>query len=240
VSKLRSGLTYANVIATLALFLALGGGAYAVSKLPKNSVGTPQLKKNAVRSGKVKNGAVRGPDVNEATLGKVPAARRADTAGTAGRATSASSAASANNAKLLAGQHAPIPLEVNMPNGAGTNDDVKLIDSLDGQLTILGSCPSGSSVGNLVFASAVPAALDWFYSTGASTPNAAGTGIAPGDDRSFGFARLEGRFIYHAFPYTPAGGSGGGGVKIIELHAFRNGTGPNSSCQVVGEVRDVD
>jgi hypothetical protein len=32
-SKLRSGLTYANVIATLALFLALGGGAIAASGL---------------------------------------------------------------------------------------------------------------------------------------------------------------------------------------------------------------
>src|ERR1700709_2377936 len=34
-SKLRSHLTYANVIASLALFLALGGGAYAaVSTIP--------------------------------------------------------------------------------------------------------------------------------------------------------------------------------------------------------------
>ena len=38
-SKLRKGLTYANVMATIAMFLALGGGAYAALKLPKNSVG---------------------------------------------------------------------------------------------------------------------------------------------------------------------------------------------------------
>jgi hypothetical protein len=40
--------TYANVVATLALFVALGGGAYAATQLKKNSVGTRQLKNGAV------------------------------------------------------------------------------------------------------------------------------------------------------------------------------------------------
>ena len=57
-SKLRPGLTYGNVVATLALFLALGGGAYAALKLPKNSVGAKQIKRNAVRSSKVKNASL--------------------------------------------------------------------------------------------------------------------------------------------------------------------------------------
>jgi hypothetical protein len=54
-ARIRSSLSYANVIATIALFLALGGGAYAAITLPKNSVGAKQLKKNAVVSKKVKN-----------------------------------------------------------------------------------------------------------------------------------------------------------------------------------------
>jgi hypothetical protein len=54
-SRIRAGLTYANVMATIALFIALGGGAYAAIKLPKNSVGPKQIKKNAVNSAKVKN-----------------------------------------------------------------------------------------------------------------------------------------------------------------------------------------
>ena len=37
---LRRHLTYANVVASLALFLALGGAAYAATQLPQNSVGT--------------------------------------------------------------------------------------------------------------------------------------------------------------------------------------------------------
>jgi len=43
VARVRGRVTYANVVATLALFLALGGGAYAAFKLPANSVGTRQL-----------------------------------------------------------------------------------------------------------------------------------------------------------------------------------------------------
>jgi hypothetical protein len=44
-SRICSRLSYANVVATLAPFIALGGGAYAAIKLPANSVGTKQLKK---------------------------------------------------------------------------------------------------------------------------------------------------------------------------------------------------
>jgi hypothetical protein len=54
-TTIRSRLTYSNVIASLALFVALGGGAYAAIKIPKNSVGTAQIKSNAVISSKVKD-----------------------------------------------------------------------------------------------------------------------------------------------------------------------------------------
>lgn len=50
---LRRHLTYANVAATLALFLALGGAAYAATQLPRNSVGTGQLRAEAVTAGKI-------------------------------------------------------------------------------------------------------------------------------------------------------------------------------------------
>jgi hypothetical protein len=41
---LRRHLSFANVVALLALFVALGGSAYAVASLPHGSVGTAQLK----------------------------------------------------------------------------------------------------------------------------------------------------------------------------------------------------
>jgi Collagen triple helix repeat (20 copies) len=53
VDFLRRHLTYANVAATLALFLALGGAAYAATQLPKNSVGTKQLRNGAVTAAKI-------------------------------------------------------------------------------------------------------------------------------------------------------------------------------------------
>ncbi|MBS1880559.1 MAG: hypothetical protein JST31_13675 [Actinobacteria bacterium] len=49
--------TYANVIATVALFIALGGVAVAAG-LPKNSVGPNQLKRGAVTPAKISKGAV--------------------------------------------------------------------------------------------------------------------------------------------------------------------------------------
>jgi hypothetical protein len=44
----RCHVTYANVTATLALFLSLAGGAYAATQLAANSVGTRQLRAGAV------------------------------------------------------------------------------------------------------------------------------------------------------------------------------------------------
>jgi hypothetical protein len=54
---IRRHLTYANVMSTIAVFIVLGGSAYA---LAKHSVGAKQLKKNAVTSKKIKDGAVTG------------------------------------------------------------------------------------------------------------------------------------------------------------------------------------
>jgi hypothetical protein len=56
-SKLRPSLSYSNVIATIALFIALGGAAVAAG-LPRNSVGTKQLKPGAVTTAKLHRGAV--------------------------------------------------------------------------------------------------------------------------------------------------------------------------------------
>lgn len=97
--QIRKHLTYANVISTLALFVALGlSTAYAADQLGKNSVGSKQLKKNAVTAAKLKpgavataklkDGAVTGAKVQEETLSKVPSAGHADRADLAGDADS--------------------------------------------------------------------------------------------------------------------------------------------------------
>ena len=67
-SALLRRLTYANVMSTLAMFLVLGGGAYAASTLPRNSVGARQIKPNAVSSSKIKDGSLQGKDFKPGQL----------------------------------------------------------------------------------------------------------------------------------------------------------------------------
>lgn len=69
-SMIRSRFTYANAMATTAVFIALGGGAYAASKVPNSSVGTKQIKDNAVTSAKVKDGSLLAKDFK---TGQLPA-----------------------------------------------------------------------------------------------------------------------------------------------------------------------
>lgn len=66
--RLRRHLSYANVMATIAVFIALGGVSYAALKLPKNSVGQKQLKPNAVNSPKVRDGSLQAGDFAAGTL----------------------------------------------------------------------------------------------------------------------------------------------------------------------------
>ncbi len=54
-------------IGLIALFIALGGTAYAAS-LPRNSVGPKQLKRNAVSSPKIQRGAVTAAKVRDGSL----------------------------------------------------------------------------------------------------------------------------------------------------------------------------
>jgi hypothetical protein len=87
---MRPKLTYANVMATIAVFIALGGASYAAINLPKNSVSAKQIKKNAVTTAKikkeavtgakVKKGTLTGVQVNASTLGTVPSATQAQSA----------------------------------------------------------------------------------------------------------------------------------------------------------------
>ncbi len=85
--RLRPRLSYSNVMATVAVFIALGGSTYAATQLKKNSVGPKQLKKNSITTAKIKNqavtaakvrkGTLTGTQINASTLGTVPVANLA-------------------------------------------------------------------------------------------------------------------------------------------------------------------
>ena len=59
---------YADVMSTVAAFLALGGASYAAISLPKNSVAGKQIQKGAVKSSDVRNGTLRGVDFRSGVL----------------------------------------------------------------------------------------------------------------------------------------------------------------------------
>jgi hypothetical protein len=66
---LRSRLTYANVVATLALVLAVGGGTvYAALHLGKNSVKSKNIAKGAVQTPDLGTDAVTGPKVKDGAI----------------------------------------------------------------------------------------------------------------------------------------------------------------------------
>ncbi len=64
--RVIDGLSYERVVSTLCLFLILGGGAWAATSLPNNSVGTRQLKNDAVRGSKIAPESIRASDIGGA------------------------------------------------------------------------------------------------------------------------------------------------------------------------------
>ena len=110
--KLKVKLTYANLMATVAVFVALGGSAYAAFRVPPNSVGTRQLKAASITTGKISNGAITaakvaehslsGADINFPALGTVP---------------SAANAANAENANTVGGHPVSCPAETTLIRG---------------------------------------------------------------------------------------------------------------------------
>jgi hypothetical protein len=66
--KIRDRLSYANVMATLAAFIALGGTSYAVADLPRNSVGSTQLRANSVGASEIRREAVRSPEIDDRAI----------------------------------------------------------------------------------------------------------------------------------------------------------------------------
>lgn len=75
VRKIRKDATYANVVAMLALFVALGGSAYAALKIDSGDI-----KNRSIKGIDVAKNTLGGAQVKESKLGKVPNAATADNA----------------------------------------------------------------------------------------------------------------------------------------------------------------
>jgi hypothetical protein len=67
---IRRKLTYANVMATIAVFMVVTGIGFAVAALPKKSIGPKQLKNGAVRSKKIHKDAVNASKIKKGAVGR--------------------------------------------------------------------------------------------------------------------------------------------------------------------------
>jgi hypothetical protein len=122
--RLRNSLTFANVIAVIALFVALGGGAYAATRLPASSVGTKQLKKEAVTPGKLSataKAAITGATGAKGATGPQGDSGPAGQVGPQGPTGPAGSAATSG----------PVPIDASAPESPLATTDSML--SLDGR-----------------------------------------------------------------------------------------------------------
>jgi hypothetical protein len=64
---MRSHLSFANVMSVIAVFIAIGGGAYAAG-IAKDSVKSKQIKAGAVKSAELADDAVTSPKVKDGSL----------------------------------------------------------------------------------------------------------------------------------------------------------------------------
>jgi len=111
-------LTYANVMSTIAVFLALGGTSYA---LARNSVGNRELKASSVTSGKIRNGTIAKKDIAPAARGGARGPRGPEGAAGAMGARGPSEAWVARTPSLALSGQANVPTVVgkldNLPAG---------------------------------------------------------------------------------------------------------------------------
>lgn len=70
---IRKRLTYANVMSTMAVFLALGGSSYAALTISGSSI-----KNRSIAGTKLRTNTLTGKHIKEASLARVPRAREAD------------------------------------------------------------------------------------------------------------------------------------------------------------------
>lgn len=213
-AKLGPRLTYANTMSTLAMFLVLGGGAYAATK-----INGKDLVDRSVAGKKLKKDALTGTEVNETKLGKVNAAKFADIAGR-----------SSNVRKLdWAGGASGQPVTLLSTRGMTLRSECHGLDSGFPHLRIyLASAAVGEANSTFIRADKDSGGSDP-SARAAETPVVRGSALAPGatfdiapngssgDDPLFvgtpsSFRQAEGQVVYRT----------GATVITITFHAFVN------------------
>jgi hypothetical protein len=216
----------AMVVALIALFVAVGGGAYAAVKLPRNSVGTPQLKKNAVTGRKIKanavsgskvaNDSLTGKDIRESSLGKVPSAVTADNAGhasSADRAATAVNATNASNADTVGGHQ----VKTFFIKG-GSNTGPSTVLSVDGFVIKAGCNGTGNPVATVENDSGVAAELKGVVNNDTAPPTFTDLNTLNLDSSPI---NILGSYVHGSGRFTAARSDG---VVLSVVYGFDNPT----------------
>ncbi|HEX5712679.1 MAG TPA: hypothetical protein VFX85_05125 [Solirubrobacterales bacterium] len=156
-SRLPRHLSYANVMASVAVFLALGGVGYAAAtingnKIVKGTIGAGKLKNGTLTSAQVKQNALTGSVIDESTLTIVPSAQSANSATTAASANTAASADSAKTANTAKSAEtaahaasADTATEATTAQSAESAKEAEAVDGLTaGELQV--SCPANTDL----------------------------------------------------------------------------------------------
>jgi len=170
-------------MATVAVFIALGGGAYAAVTLPKNSIGAKQIKKNAVGSVEVKNNKLTGKDIRESKLGVVPNALNAQHAGNADLLAGLGPAAFAPADRFVTARATAHWTVANSETG----ETVPVLDR--GPFSIKLNCKYGANTLATLFVTTTPhnSSYTWASNTGgvfgpSSVPPNLASALVPGGD----------------------------------------------------------
>lgn len=161
--SIRARLTFANVMASAAVFIALGGASYAAVSLPKNSVGSKQLRAHSIRQGDLASRSVgtrqlRRRSVTAPKLANAGVTKRTLSAWIRGQLRRRATAGPTGPAGP-AGPRGPGAVAVRYSATAGTTPDPRTIIDTGG-LTIRGSCNvTGGTALNLTLRSSFAATL---------------------------------------------------------------------------------
>lgn len=159
-------ITYANVLSTLAIFIALGGGAYAAA-----TIGSGDIVNNSIRSKDVKNKGLRGKDLGSNTI--------------TGRQVKESSLGTVPNADLLDGRDSssflsPAPggmVVVEGPIATIAPEDFEIVGAVcpAGHRVVSGGGSAISASGGLFVSESDPARSGWIVAGENFATSASGT-----------------------------------------------------------------
>jgi hypothetical protein len=219
-SKVRAH-ARSNIVAYVALFFALSGGAYAMTTAAKNSVVTKSIKNGAVTTSKLANGAVTSSKFAASAV--APDSTRLGGIGAGAYQLALTGACSANQAIASIGATGQVTcitpvIPISATPSAGNNVFLGPVPGL--QIAVV--CHDGGRV-SVIFQNlgSSSATLNWLYSDGTTTA-ANGAVVAASGEQEFPYIgkRIEGQFIW----------SQGASITTVNLHAYDGG----GFCEVRG------